>query len=109
MTRRTEKMDSLLRDLISDYFTRSRPAGVFITISRVETSENIQNADVFVTIFPENKEKETLKNILRERGSIRKYIGPKLKTRNIPYLNFAIDKGEKARQKINGILNSGEI
>ena len=81
-------------------------SGSIITITRVETSKDLKTAKIFISIFPENKEKETFGILKKKADELRKYVGSRIKMKFLPHLEFEIDKSEEARQKIEEILGA---
>lgn len=104
-SRRLEKVNSLLRQLAASYLAKEIN-GVLITVTRVETSKDLKSAKIFISIFPESKEKEVFKNLKGKVDELRKYIGSQIKMKFLPQLSFEIDKAEKSRQKIEEILGA---
>ena len=104
--RRQEKVNSLLRRLTASFLTKQSAGGAVITITRIETSKDLKSSKIFISIFPENKEKEILTSLKGKVGELRKFIGSQIKMRFLPRFEFAIDEGEKARQRIDKILGA---
>lgn len=102
-SRRQEKVDSLLKSLTAAFLTKET-AGVIITITRLETSKDLKLTKIFISIFPENKEVETLKFLKSKTGELRKFIGSQIKMKFLPVFDFEIDKGEKARKRVEELL-----
>ncbi len=100
---RQEKVNSLLKDLAASFLSK-KTADVLITITRIEMSKNLKSAKIFISIFPENKEKETLIWLNGEKNELRKFIGSQIKMKFLPSLEFEIDKEEKSRKRIEEIL-----
>lgn len=105
---RQEKVNSLLKDLAASFLSRESwiASTALITITHIETPKDLKSAKIFISIFPENKEKETLKLLNEKKSELRKYIGSQIKMKFLPSLEFEIDKGEKGRQKIEKILGT---
>jgi ribosome-binding factor A len=103
--RRLEKVNSLLRQLTAEYLAK-KINSCLLTITRVETSNDLKSAKIFISIFPENKEKEILEFLKSKVGELRKFIGLKIKMKFLPILEFKIDQGEKAKKKIEEILSA---
>lgn len=101
--RRLEKINSLLRQLTASYLIKETN-DFLVTVGRVETSNDLKLAKIFISIFPEGKEKEALKILENKIDGLREYIGSQIKMKFLPHLEFEIDKEEKARQKIEKIL-----
>ena len=115
--RRQEKINSLLKNLAADFLIKAAPfggeprpaagretSGSIITVTRVETSKDLKSAKIFISIFPERKEKETLDTLNGKKDELRKYIGSQIKMKFLPRLEVEIDNQEKARKKIEEIL-----
>ena len=103
-SRRREKFNSLLRNLIAS-FAIKEISGVIATISRVENSDDLKTAKIFISIFPESKEAEALKCLKGKVGELRQFIGSQIKTKFLPHLEFVIDAKPKAERRIEKILN----
>ncbi len=78
----------------------------FTTISRVETSDDLKSVKIFISIFPEGKEKETLKHLEEKVGDLREFIGSQIKNKFLPRFKFEIDNQEKAGRKIDELLKT---
>ncbi|HBY98397.1 MAG: 30S ribosome-binding factor RbfA [Ardenticatenaceae bacterium] len=63
-----------------------------VTVTRVDVSEDLQNATIFVTVLgaPE-EEKETLKALRGAEGFIRRELAHRLRLRYVPQIHFAPD------------------
>jgi len=71
-----------------------------ITPIGANISKDLKNATIYVTIFPENKEEESLEFLKRKRSDFREFFKNQIKIKTIPYFDFEIDTGEKNRQRI---------
>ena len=104
MTHRQEKLTSLYTDLISTFILRLRLQKNLVTVTGVELSKDSKYAKIFISIYPEGKEKEALKILQGNRQKVREFIGSKTSMKFLPRFDFEIDKGEKNRQKIEELL-----
>ena len=102
-SRRQEKVNSLLRRFVSSFLVKEKSSAI-VTITRIETSKDLKIAKIFISIFPESKETETIKLLKLKTGELHKFIGSRIKMKFLPHLEFEIDKGEKERQKIEKLL-----
>ena len=57
------------------------------------------------TVFPETMEKTALEFAKRKRGELKQFVIDNSRIGFVPQLDFAIDLGEKNRQKIDQLLN----
>ncbi len=101
---RQEKVNSLLKNLAASFLSRET-IGAIVSIIRIETSKDLKSAKLFISIFPETKEKEVLDLMNEKKNDLRKYIGSQIRMKFLPTFEFEIDKGEKSRKRIEELLN----
>jgi ribosome-binding factor A len=104
-SRRLKKINSLMRQLAAAYLVKEIN-GSLLTVTCVETSDDLKNAKIFVSIFPESKEREIFEDLKKKTDDFRNYIGSQIKMKFLPHFEFEIDKAEKSRQKIEEILKN---
>lgn len=80
--------------------------GVLITITRVDTAVNLDNAKVHVSVIPEAKIDNVFNILKRQVYHIQKMINKKLKMRPIPKIVFVKEKMTKEAGDIERILES---
>lgn len=103
MTRRTDRINGLLRQeisqLLSSELNDPRLSGV-VSITKVETSSDLTYARVFVSVLGDNSHQETvLSGINSAAGYIRRQLRSRLSMRFVPELNFILDHSiEEAEQ-----------
>lgn len=101
MSRRTERVDELLRQEISQLLARQikdpRLQGV-ISITRVKTSGDLRNASVFLSVMGDPAAKQSaLEGIESAAPFLRRELRGRLTLRYVPYLKFMLDDSlEKA-------------
>lgn len=105
---RIQKLNEILREEVSKILQREIDISrdTLITISRVETSKDLKNSTVSITILPEEKEEETLSQIQKQIYFIQKTLNRTLRTKPVPRLRFGIDKITKAEQKVYEALDN---
>jgi ribosome-binding factor A len=96
MTRRTDRINGLLRQEISELLSRElndpRLSGV-VSITKVETSGDLRYARVFVSVLASRDDKETvLSGISSASKFMRRELGERLSLRYIPELSFILDE-----------------
>ena len=107
MTIRQEKVCALLQNIVSSFISHESIAlsGTLISVTKIEITSDFKKAKIFINVFPEDKEKETL-NLLKNRLSdLKQYVKTRIKMKFLPFFEIEIDKGEKSRQRIEEILN----
>jgi ribosome-binding factor A len=92
MSRRIERINHLIRDILSELLQRQVKdprLNSFVTVTRVSTSPDLQHAKVFVSTM--GNEEETLRALASASGFFRKELGARLSLRHIPELSFRRD------------------
>ena len=98
---RQEKVNERLRRLAADFLERESNKTSLITVTRADASKDLKRASLFITVLPESREEQALYFARRKSAEFREYVKSKMKMRAIPFFTFEIDKGEKARRKID--------
>lgn len=101
--RRQERYNDLLRDIVSSFIKQKIDFKAMVTVMRVETPDNLRSAKVFISAFPEGKEKEAIDFFKRKKNDLYDFVKPRLKMRFLPSFSFEIDKGIKLERKIEEI------
>ena len=78
----------------------------FVSVTRVNLTENLKHAKVFVTVLGEESEiQSTLEGLKSERGFIRNYLGKNLYLKYVPELEFLKDENPDYVDKISRLLD----
>ena len=104
MPGRDEKVRKRLAYLASEYLRVASNRTSLITVTDALITENLTQATVLVSVYPEDKECDALAFLKRHETSFRDYIGSHLPMRYVPNVTFEIDRGEKNRQHIDKLL-----
>lgn len=95
MTRRTERLNSLIRREISELLRQQvndPRLGSLISVTSVSTSPDLQRAKVFVsTLGDEANRSETLRGFTAASGFLRRELARRLGLRQTPELSFHFD------------------
>ena len=95
-----EEISKLLQDGLKD------PRIGFATLTRVEVSDNLKHAKIFVSVMGSEKEKTDSLNALKNaKGFIRNTLGKNLYLKYLPELEFKKDENAEHFEKITRILN----
>lgn len=86
------------------FFEREGNKTALITVTRTLLSKRGNGATLFISVFPENKEKAALDFINRNLGELRKVLREKIRSRAIPSFRVVADHGEQTRDHINQLL-----
>jgi ribosome-binding factor A len=107
MSRRTERVEDLLRAEISDLILREiqDPRVRLATVSSVNVSPDLRHATVSVSVLGEDESREeTVKALHHARGFIRSQLAHRLRLRVVPDLTFQLDRGAEYSQRITDLL-----
>lgn len=109
--RRVEKVNILLGEMIADLLSRllQFPEGVLVTVTRVAASPDLHSANVFVSVLAgagnEAAEPAVLQELRHAARLIQVELNRRLRMRPVPRIRFAIDAGEKRRERVEQLLN----
>jgi ribosome-binding factor A len=111
MTQRTERVDELLRQEISELLAREvgDPRIGFATITDVETTPDLRHAKVWVSIIGTPAERDAAVAALgRAVPFIRLELGTRLRLRRIPELHVRLDDTLERGSRVLRLLNELE-
>jgi ribosome-binding factor A len=105
--KRSERIGELILAEIADLIAREikDPRIGFVTFTRVEMSDDLRHAKVFVSSFGAEAEKaRTLQGLSSATGYMRRHLGRALHLRYTPELSFLLDDSLEHGAKIAQIL-----
>ncbi|MBP2017661.1 ribosome-binding factor A [Symbiobacterium terraclitae] len=89
----------LLRDEVKD------PRIGFVSIVRVEVSNDLRHAKIFVSVLGnEQQKKESMKGLASATGFLRSEVAKRLQLRYAPELHFELDESIEHGQRIAQLL-----
>lgn len=105
-TNRIEKVNSLLEQEIGKIIQRDFEfsPNTLTSVTHVDTSANLIEAKVFVSVFPDEKADEIIAKLNRGVWSIQKKIDKLLKMRPIPKIIFRKDSHPKTASRVEELL-----
>lgn len=107
-TTRLEKIERLIQKDLSEIFLRyaREIRGVLISVSEVRVSPDLSIAHVYLSIFPQTKEQDTMARIKDDTGKIRGEMGrmERHQLRIIPELRFHLDETIDKMERIDRLL-----
>ena len=109
---RIDSVNSLLKREISRIIrsdVKDPRLSTLTSVVSVETSRNLQNATVYVTIMGEEEEKvKTLKGLRSAGGFIQRSLRKNLDLRTIPSIRFLIDYSLDHAEQISDLLEKAK-
>ncbi|MCF7806081.1 MAG: 30S ribosome-binding factor RbfA [Simkaniaceae bacterium] len=112
MTRRTERLNSLLKEVISEVIFREvknpHVTGL-ITVTSVDISKDLHHAKVYISVIgTDNDKKATLDALNSAAGFIATKSSKKVVLRYFPQLKFIFDDSAEKHMRIDSILKEIE-
>lgn len=96
MSRRLERLGTLLREELSDLLRREMQdprLAQLITITRVDVSSDLQYARVHVSVMGSAEEKDATLAALRKASAfLRHHLSQRLTIKKVPLLQFRLDE-----------------
>jgi ribosome-binding factor A len=111
MSQRTDRIDQLLREEIGSIVARdvSDPAVGFVTITDVETTQDLSHAQVWVSVIGQQAERDrTVAALARAMPFVRRELGSRLRIRRIPELHVRLDETAERGTRVLRLLHDLE-
>ena len=106
MSQRNEKVANLIKELSASFLGRENNRTSLITVTSANVSPDLKRGTIFITVMPESSEHDALEFCKRKRSEFREFLKKNLTIKIIPFIDIAIDHGEKNRQKIDELLRN---
>ncbi len=106
MSNRIEQVNKLIREELSSVILREIefPAGTLATLTRIETTIDLLEARVYVSVIPDSKADFILSILKRKIYGLQQEINRRLKMRPVPKISFVKEKQTTEAGTIEGIL-----
>ena len=106
MSHKDQRFEEIIRELAGTFLAMESNRKSLITVTKVEVLDRGNNAKIFFTVFPDNQQKAAMDFVKRKRGEFREYVKENARLMKIPFFEFEIDAGEKARQKTDESISA---
>ena len=108
INRINEDIARVLASLLRDIKDPRVQQGI-ISITGVDTTGDLSQCNVFLSVYGLNSEKEFRKGLKSASGFLRRELGQALSLRHTPQLQFELDKSIERGARISTILNDLDI
>ena len=108
MARRAQRVSELLRQELSSIFQTLRDPRLqaIISITRIQTSDDLSHAKVYISVLGSSKQKtEATECLNAASGYIRKELRGVVSLRRIPDLSFSIDDSMEKAEAIQRMMD----
>ena len=105
--KRIKKVNELIKREIGQIILREieSPEGTLITVVKVETSTDLLEAKIWISVFPINKSSQAIKILLKKIGYLQSLLNKRLVMYHSPRIKFLLDKSAENISQIENILN----
>ncbi len=108
MTRRTERVNDLIQEELSDLLRRQVKdprLGCFLTITRVDTTADLRHSKIFVSIMGSDEEKKgAMEGLASASGFLYREMKGRLSLRRMPHLDFRLDNSMERGAEILDLM-----
>lgn len=113
MTRRTDRVNELLRTTLSELFLRDvkdpRVSHELLSITEVDVSPDLRRATVYVShMGTEQERSDALEGLARAAHFLQRELGLRLKLRNVPDLTFRFDPSIERGARLASLINQAQ-
>ena len=98
-----KKIEEVIKKAAARFLLEEGGITSLLTVTHVIVSTKFEQATVYFTAFPVDKEKTALDFLKRKRSEFKEYLRNETKLGRIPFVDFELDLGEKNRQRIEEI------
>jgi len=108
VSRRTRQVGEFLREELTDIIRREvkDPRIGFMSITEVDVAPDLRSAHVYISVLgTEDERTATLAALRSAAGFIRYHLKPRLRTRQIPDLDFRDDRSMEHAEQIARALH----
>jgi ribosome-binding factor A len=101
------RVDEAMREVLSDAITSELkdPRVGFVTVTAVDTSPDLRQARVYVSVLgTEPQRRRSLDGLRSAHGFLQRRVADELRLKHTPTLDFAYDDTAENAQRINELL-----
>lgn len=108
VSHRIERINQLIKEEVGKIILKECDfdKNLLVTITRVDTSSDINYATIFVSVIMKEKEQEVLGELTYNAGAIQHMLIRKLKMKPVPRIRFAIDTTYDVEQRLYDIFET---
>jgi len=106
MEKRLQRINQLIKKEIAQIILKEIDFApeILATVTRVETTQDLLDANVFVSVFPENSFVKTIDFLKKKSGFLQREINKSLRMKPLPRLHLLPEKATSKAGRIEEIL-----
>ena len=107
MTQRTDQYSEQITHELAEIFARDFefPHHAFVTITRVHTTPDLKNSDIYISVLPAQHTDEVIGVLAKSAKHLKNQLAHSINARTVPNLLFKEDVAEAHANKIEKILS----
>lgn len=106
--RRIQRVEKELQQIIAQFLIRGLNQKLYglVSVSRVQVSEKLSTAKVFISVMGTDEDREQSLEILQDRlHDVQKHVGRSLSMKFTPRVSFVLDRGFDHMLKVESLLH----
>jgi len=106
MGQRIKKINELIKRELSEIINRTLeiPPGVLATITQVETTSDLTQSKVWISVYPFDRAAEVLKFLIRQAANLQRLLQKRIRMRQVLKIRFILDKSQERASKVEESL-----
>lgn len=105
-TRRREKISSLLRTYAAKWIQEHiDDSGVVVSVTRVILYEDLSRADIYVLLYPQEKEVDVFKKLKNASKELRYFLAQRIRFKYMPEIVIVKDEQELLTERVEQLLD----
>lgn len=106
MSKRIQRLNELIKEELGKILLREGnfPKGVLVTITRVETSANLSEANIWISVLPEDQTEKIVAILNKIIYHLQQKINKTIRIKFVPKIRFLIETKTKEAARIEELL-----
>jgi len=106
MSKRIQRVNALIKRELSQLILKEFdfPLDILVTLTRVETTSDLRDTNVWISIIPDEKNKKIIEILDKNIYFLQQKLNKRLKMRPLPRIKFLEEKKTKEAGRVEEIL-----
>jgi ribosome-binding factor A len=106
MSIRAQRVNQLIKKELSQIVLREMdfPEKVLVTLTRVDTSSDLKQAKIYISVIPEEKARNVLDNLNKSIYYLQQKLNQRLRMRPIPRIKFMEERKTAEAGRVEELL-----
>lgn len=106
MSIRAQRVNQLIKKELSQIILReiNFPENILVTLTRVDTSSDLEQARIYVSVIPEEKARKVLEILNKSTYYLQQKLNQRLRMRPIPKIHFVHERKTSEAGRVEELL-----